>query len=147
MTEIVDIRELIEKWFRALEVSDKVEMFECMDDNIEWINMKPVMGVNHMLPWIGTFYGKENVKKSFNVYKDAIEIKTFKPLSVIIDRDQAVCMIKEAGRCKATGQNYEIEFAAWFIIKDNKIVWWKSFIDPSSIISAFKPLGINPAPK
>ncbi|MBF0473650.1 MAG: nuclear transport factor 2 family protein [Nitrospirae bacterium] len=138
MTTTNDIRQLIEKWFKALEMDDIEAMFECMDDNIEWINIRPVKGINHILPWICTFYGKENVGKSYNVYKDVIEIINIKPIRIVIEDEQAVCMIKETGICKLTGRNYEVEFAAWFIINNNKIVWWKSFIDPSPIIAVFK---------
>lgn len=131
-------QETAQKWFDALKKGDVNTALNYIDDNVEWINMQPVKGVSDILPWIGTYHGRDNFLKSINTYYSVADIQFVEPTNLIVQGNEAAARVHEKGICKATGRAFEIEFALWMKIEGGKIKWWKSYTDPSPLIAAFK---------
>lgn len=131
-------REVAETWFQALTSGDINRAVACLADDVEWINYKPVPGLNDIMPWIGTYHGVQEVMDSFRVFTSVVEVKREELVRLAVDGEEAAGVIYELSTVKETGLDFEIEFVQWLTIRGGKIVRWKSYTDPSPIIAAMR---------
>ena len=73
---------------------------------------------------------------SFKVFVGVCEPQDERSVKLAVDGDEVAGVVAEKGVVRATGLPYEIEFVQWLTIRDGKIVRWKSYTDPSSILRA-----------
>jgi len=126
------------KWFAGMTAGDPDSAFSVLDENVEWINYKIVPGYNDVMPWIGTVYGIEEVKKTGVSFLELVDVQSEKLVELIVEGENAMGIIQECSLVKKTGMMFEIEFVQWLKVRDGKIVRWKSYTDPSEIIRALK---------
>jgi ankyrin repeat protein len=110
----------------------------CLADDVEWINLAPLPGLTDIVPWLGTCHGVAEVTRSFQIRDEAVKIMVFKPLSLVVDGNQAVASIHDRATVLATGLDFDITFVTWLTISGGRITHWKSYLDPSPIIAAFR---------
>jgi ketosteroid isomerase-like protein len=140
MTQTVDLdsRATATAWFEALGAGDVSVVSELMAEDIEFINYTPVPGYNDDMPWIGTYHGRDAAMASFGVFVSVCEVLDEHLVELVVDGEQAMGVVAERSRVKDSGLEFEIEFVQWLTIRDGKIVRWKSFTDPSTIIRAIR---------
>jgi ketosteroid isomerase-like protein len=131
-------QEVAQGWFSALKKGDVNTAVSFVDENVEWVNTQPTKGVSDILPWIGTYHGRENFLNSLNKYYSVCDVIFAEPMDFIVQGNTAAARVHERGSCKATGKSYEIEFALWIKIENGKIKWWKSYTDVSPLVAAFR---------
>ena len=131
-------RKVAQDWFDALDRGDMNAAVACMADDIEWENLPKIPGVSDIIPWIGTAHGIPEVLQQFATRNGVVEVKRFKPLDLVVEGNVAVGTVHDVSTVLATGLDFEIWFASWMEIADGKIKKWKSYVDPSPIIAAFK---------
>ncbi|MGH3537499.1 MAG: ankyrin repeat domain-containing protein [Pseudonocardiaceae bacterium] len=131
-------RRVAKTWFDALDQGDFATAMSCLADDVVWVNLPKVAGVSDVIPWLGTRNGKADVALSFQIRDKVSEVKAFQPLKLMIDGDEAFGTIHDHSQVLATGRTFDIEFATWFKVEDDKITQWKSYCDPSPIIAAFR---------
>ncbi|WP_294540627.1 ankyrin repeat domain-containing protein [uncultured Rhodoblastus sp.] len=137
MTE-AQTREVAQDWFDALDRGDLNAAVACLADDIEWENLPKIPGVSDIIPWTGNAHGIQEVLQKFAARDGAIEVKRFKPLDLIVEGNIAVGTVHEISTVRATGLDFEIHLASWMEIADGKIKNWKSYVDPSPIVAAFR---------
>jgi ketosteroid isomerase-like protein len=125
-------------WFEALAKGDVETVAGLMADDIEFINYTPVPGYNDDMPWIGTYHGRQAVMESFGVFVGTCDVKSEKLVQLLVEGEQAMGVVQEQSVVKATGMSFEIEFVQWLTVRDGKIVRWKSYTDPSTIVRAIR---------
>jgi ketosteroid isomerase-like protein len=130
--------EVARRWFDALTGGDVDGMFGCLADDVEWINYRVIPGYNDIMPWIGTYHGPQEVLESFKVFTGLVEPQVEELVKLLVDGEEAAGVVHERSLVKATGQEFEIEFVQWLTIRDGRVVRWKSYTDPSSIIAAMR---------
>jgi ankyrin repeat protein len=138
---IVDVmtpRQVAEAWFAALDRGDIPAAVSLLDENVYWENIPQVPGVSDIIPWTGTAHGVAEVGQAFATRDKVCQVIEFKPLNMVVDGNQAVGTVHDHAIIKTTGLPFDIEFASWMKIENGKIVWWKSYCDPSPIIAAFR---------
>lgn len=133
-----ETRAVAEQWFCAMAKGDVDAARECLADDVEWINYIPVPGMNTDMKWIGTYRGPVEVIKSLGVFLDMCDVKSEELIELIVDGEDAVGIVHETSKVKATDKSFEIEFVQWLKIRDGKIVRWKSYTDPSPIVRAIR---------
>ncbi|MEI6705815.1 MAG: nuclear transport factor 2 family protein [Methylococcales bacterium] len=126
------------KWFDALSRGDAEVIASCLDENVEFINYTKIEGMNDVMPWIGTYHGIENVMKSLQTFLGVADVKLEELVALIVNGENAVGIVHEISTIKATQKDFEIEFIQCLKIQSGKIVRWKSYTDPSSIILAMR---------
>jgi ketosteroid isomerase-like protein len=134
------VREIAETWYNAPITRETEKAFNCLADDIEWVNIQPIKGVSDVLPWIGTKQGAKNVAKAFEIYMGLVDVTGFELLGLLVQGDQAFGITKEIGVVKATGHTFEVDFGSWLKIDPSKgkITNWKAFWDPSPAVVAFQ---------
>jgi ankyrin repeat protein len=126
------------RWFAALDRGDIQTAMSCLAEDVEWVNLPKVPAVSDIIPWLGTCHGIQEVQASFQTRDAVVTVKEFKPLTLVVQDDQAFGTVHDHAIVKATGLPFDITFATWMQIQDGKIVRWKSYCDPSPIIVAFR---------
>ena len=131
-----ETREVALRWFHAQSTGDVQTMMACLDPDIEFINYSVVPGYNDAMPWIGTFKGFDATVASFKVFIDTCEPQEEQLLRLVCQGEQAAGAVHEISRVRATNRLFEIEFVQWMVIRGGKIVRWKSYTDPATILRA-----------
>jgi ankyrin repeat protein/ketosteroid isomerase-like protein len=125
-------------WFGALDKGDVELALTYLDSNVEWVNLPKVPGLSSVVPWLGTAHGVAEVRASFRTRDAVARVESFKPMTVVVQGDQAFGTISDKSVIIRTNTRFEIEFATWMQVRNGKIVRWKSYCDPTPIIAAFR---------
>jgi hypothetical protein len=131
-----ETRETALRWFTAQASGDARTMMDCLDRDIEFINYNVVPGWNDAMPWIGTFRGFDATVASFKTFIETCEPQSERLLRLVCQGEQAAGAVHEVTKIRATGRLFEIEFVQWMVIRNHRIVRWKSYTDPSTILRA-----------
>ena len=130
--------EIAKQWFSAMAQGNVEAALNCLADDVEWVNYTIVPGFNDIMPWIGTYHGVEQVLETFKIFTDLVDVKLEEVTKLVVQGENAAGFVHERSLVKATGLEFEIEFVQWLTIRNGKIVRWKSYTDPSSIIVALR---------
>jgi ketosteroid isomerase-like protein len=131
-------RATAEGWFRALTSGDVEGALSYLAPDVEFINYTPVPGFNDDMAWIGTHRGPAAVRESILVFVGLCEVLNEELVALVVEGEEAMGVLHEVSRVKATGLEFEIEFIQRLTVRDGLIVRWKSYTDPSSILRALR---------
>jgi uncharacterized protein len=88
-----------------------------------------------MLPWGGTYNGREGVKKFFKLLEEGLDIEQFDIIDFIAERDKVAVLGFIRGKARMTQKLFETHFA--HVIKvdrnDGKISEFRVFNDSGSL--------------
>lgn len=131
-------RVVAQAWFGALTTGDINAALGFLDPDVEFINYIPELGYNTDMAWIGTYRGPAAVLDSFKVFSAACEVRLEELVTLAVDGEEAMGVIREVSVVRDTGFSFEIEFVQRLTVRGGKIVRWKSYTDPSPIIRALR---------
>lgn len=138
-------RAVVSRWFGALDAGDVDAAMACLDDNVRWINSpaeegKPggIPGLSAIIPWLGDFSTKAEVMATFGPWAERQETVQYERLNMMYKDDQAMVLVHEAARIKATGLIYDIEFVQRIQVAGDVIVMLRAYWDTSQAIAAFR---------
>ncbi|MCB2262032.1 MAG: ankyrin repeat domain-containing protein [Candidatus Thiosymbion ectosymbiont of Robbea hypermnestra] len=138
-------RAVVSRWFGALDAGDVDGAMACLDDNVRWINSpaeegKPggIPGLSAIIPWLGDFSTKAEVMATFGPWAERQETVQYERLNMMYKDDQAMVLVHEAARIKATGLVYDIEFVQRIQVAGDVIVMLRAYWDTSQAIAAFR---------
>lgn len=140
-----DTRAVVSRWFGALDKGDIDTAMKCLDDNVRWINSPAetgkkggIPGLSAIIPWLGDFSNKADVMATFKPWGEQQETMQYERLNTMFKDDQALVLVHEAARIKATGVIYDVEFVQRIQVKDDVIVLLKAYWDTCRAVRAFR---------
>lgn len=140
-----ETRAVVSRWFDALDSGDIDTAMACLDDKVHWINSpaeegKPggIRGLSAIIPWLGDFSNKADVIATFRPWGESQETVKYERLNMMFKDDQALVLVHEAARIKATGLVYDIEFVQRIQVTGDVIVLLKAYWDTSRAVAAFR---------
>ncbi len=138
-------RSVVSRWFDSLDAGDVDAAMACLDDHVRWINSpaeegKPggIPGLSAIIPWLGDFSNKADVIATFGPWAERQERIKYERLNMMFKDDQAMVLVHEAARIKATGLVYDVEFVQRIQIAGNVIVMLTAYWDTSQGVAAFR---------
>jgi ketosteroid isomerase-like protein len=138
-------REVVSRWFGALDAGDVNAAMACLDDNVRWINSPAeegkaggIPGLSAIIPWLGDFSNKADVIATFGPWAERQETIKYERLNMMFKDDQALVLVHEAARIRATGLVYDIEFVQRIQVAGNVIVMLRAYWDTSQAVAAFR---------
>jgi ketosteroid isomerase-like protein len=138
-------RTVVSRWFDALDAGDVDTAMACLDDNVRWINSPAekeqsggIPGLSAIIPWLGDFSNKVDVIATFGPWGERQETVTYECLNMMFKDDQALVLVHEAARIKATGLVYDVEFVQRIQVAGDVIVLLKAYWDTSQAVAAFR---------
>ncbi len=133
------------RWFKGLASGDLDGAMACLADNVQWVNSPGaegsktgVPGLSAIVPWFGDFRSKAEVMATFGPYGAAQETLHYQRLNLMVKEDEALALVREKARIKATGEIYDIEFVQRYQVVEGKIVLLHTYLDTSLIVAAFR---------
>lgn len=130
--------ELAVKWFDALKNGRIEELYSYMDDNITWQNSRVIEGYNDVIPWLGTYHGKYEVKQTFVAYGALSKTENFDLEEIYVDGNTMLVHAYETNRIIETDQIYHADVVYLMKREGEKIVDWKCFWDTAEAVAALK---------
>jgi ketosteroid isomerase-like protein len=136
---------VVSRWFAALDTGNVDAAMACLDDKVHWINSpgqpgKPggVPGLSAIIPWLGDYTTKDQVIATFKPWGEQQATVRYERLNMMFKDDQAMVLVREAARVKATGLIYDIEFVQRIQVAGDRIVMLRAYWDTSQAIAAFR---------
>jgi ketosteroid isomerase-like protein len=138
-------RAVVSRWFGALDAGDVNAAMACLADNVRWINSpaeegRPggIPGLSAIIPWLGDFSTKADVIATFGPWGERQETVQYERLNMMFSGDQALVLVHEAARIRATGLVYDVEFVQRIQVAGDLIVMLRAYWDTSQAVAAFR---------
>lgn len=138
-------RAVVSRWFGALDAGNVDVAMACLADDVRWINSpaeegKPggVPGLSAIVPWLGDFHSKAEVMATFGPWGERQETLQYARRNMMFQDDQAMVLVHEAARIRATGLVYDIEFVQRIQVAGDFIVMLRAYWDTSQAVAAFR---------
>ncbi len=136
---------VVDQWFSALASGDGSAAMTCLADNVRWINSpakegKPggIPSLSAIIPWLGDFSNKAEVMATFGPWGERQEPIKYERLNTIYKDDQALVLVHEVARIKATGLVYDVEFVQRIQVAGGVIVMLRAYWDTCQAVAAFR---------
>jgi ketosteroid isomerase-like protein len=117
--------------FASRDIQGIVDM--CADE-VEWSS-----GEIEHVPFSGTFRGKTGVAEYFMKLGQSVDIRMFRPDTVVAENDKVIVCGSSQAEVRATGCAYDDRWVHVFTITDGKTTRMEQHHDSATIQAAFKP--------
>lgn len=138
-------RAVVSRWFGALDAGNVDAAMACLHENVRWINSpaeegKPggIPGLSAIVPWLGDFSSKADVIATFGPWAERQETIRYERLNMMFRDDQALVLVHEAARIRATGLVYDIEFVQRIQVAGDYIIMLRAYWDTCQAVAAFR---------
>lgn len=138
-------RAVVSRWFGALDAGNVDAAMTCLADNVRWINSpaeegKPggIPGLSAIIPWLGDFSNKADVIATFGPWGQRQETVRYERLNMMFRDDQALVLVHEVARIRATGLIYDVEFVQRIQVAGDFIVMLRAYWDTCQAVAAFR---------
>ena len=91
------------------------------------------------IPFCGTFNGHEGMIKFLTLVLQNVKLDSFIPKQFLSNGDTVVVMGEDTAEAIPTGKSYSTHWIQVFVLKDQKIVLGRAYIDTLQIARAFYP--------
>lgn len=103
---------------------------ELIDDSCTWTSPGP----KNVLPWAGTFKGKQEIATFFKHVGENLEFSEFAAIEMIEQGDTVVVLGMSTGRVRKTGKIVKDEWAHVFKFRHGKVVLFKEYNDTAASV-------------
>jgi len=91
------------------------------------------------IPFCGTFNGHEGMIKFLTLVSQTIKMESFVPKQFLGNGDTVVVIGEDTAHVISTGKSYTTHWIQVFILKDQKIIRGRAYIDTLQIAKAVQP--------
>ncbi|HYY57516.1 MAG TPA: nuclear transport factor 2 family protein [Pyrinomonadaceae bacterium] len=125
---------VVQQIYESFKSGNILSILDRMSDDIEW--RLPVM---ENVPFSGRRSGIEQVAGFFKTLSDTQDVRQFEPQEFIAQGENVVALGHYSWHAKATGRDYEGDWAHVFTIRDGKVVRFYEYTDTASAAAAHRP--------
>jgi ketosteroid isomerase-like protein len=122
---------VLQQGYEAFGRWDIPAVLELLTDDVEWTMQGP-----SVIPYAGTFRGREGVAEFFSLLDETIEFEQFEPRKFIGQGDTVVVLGYERDVVKETGRGFEEEWAHVYTLRDGKIATGLFLEDTAALVDA-----------
>ncbi|MEP7242721.1 MAG: nuclear transport factor 2 family protein [Gammaproteobacteria bacterium] len=123
---------VIETLYAAFEKGDVEAIVALMDDSVEWVAPGPAI-----IPFAGTFKGKEGIRRFFTMAVERLEVRDQKVTGFLSKRGLVAALGFEDMLVKSTGKTYRSNWVHLYTLRHGKIVKFEEFVDTAAQAAAF----------
>ena len=109
-------------------------LYDLVADDVEWY----VLGSPDVLPWAGTFRGKDGVRRWMALLDERLEYERFELIELFSDGDTVIEIVLAGGRARDTGRSFESEVVRVWTFREGKAVRVRSFYDTGAYERALR---------
>src|SRR5919199_1815223 len=122
---------VVQQAYEAFGRGDIPAVLDLLTDDVEWTLQGP-----SVIPFAGTFRGREGIGEFFSVLDETLEFEQFEPREFVAQGDTVVVLGYERSVAKTTGRSYEQEWAHVYTLRDGKIATGRFFEDTAAEAAA-----------
>jgi ketosteroid isomerase-like protein len=132
--------ELVQQCYAAYGKGDIEQIIGCMTPDVDW-ELADVPGVD----FSGKRHGCDQVREFFRLNGEQQTVRDFAPREFIAQGDKVVVLGHGAWTVKATGLDFESDWAHVFTLRDGKVAAFREFMDANVAVQAYQcyPLMAN----
>ncbi|MDB5228768.1 MAG: hypothetical protein JWN78_2961 [Bacteroidota bacterium] len=109
-------------------------LLDSLTDDVKWHEPGP----KEILPWVGTYNGKQGVGEFFTTLDREIDFLKFEPREFIEQGNKVVALGYMEAKSKKTGRTSATDWAMVFTLKNGKVSNFQSYNDTHDGVEAFK---------
>jgi uncharacterized protein len=125
-----DVKSLL-RIYEAMSRWDVDELLSDLAHDIEW-------SVPDTVPWGGTRHGHEGIRAFATIFQDHVEGVWADPDQFLDAGDRKIVLGRLRGRARATGHDFEVEFAHVWTLTDGMASRCRSYFDTGPIMAALR---------
>jgi uncharacterized protein len=133
MNEEQNIAVVKEQIYSAFARGDVPTILNALADDVEWRSPGP-----NLIPWAGTWRGRESVATWLSKVAEAAEFEEFQPRDFFASGDKVMVLGYERFRVKATGRVLANELAQLYVLRDGKITQFCEYYDTAAVAETFR---------
>ena len=122
---------VVQQAYEAFGRGDIPAFLEFLTGDVEWTTQGP-----SVIPFAGTFRGREGVEEFFTLLDETLEFEQFEPRKFIGQDDTVVVLGYERDVVKQTGRGFEEEWAHVYTLRDGKIATGLFLEDTAAYVEA-----------
>ena len=123
---------VVQQAYEAFGRGDIPGVLDLLTDDVVWTLQGP-----SVIPFAGTFHGREGIVEFFSLVGEALEFEQFEPREFVAQGDTVVVLGYERSLAKATGRWLEQEWAHVYTLRNGKITTGRFFEDTAAEVVAF----------
>jgi ketosteroid isomerase-like protein len=108
-------------------------LFDLVAEDVEW----HVLGTPDVLPWAGTFRGRDAVRQWMELLEEHLEYGSFEPLEFFADGETVIELIDASGRARVTGLPFRSEVVRIWTFDCGRAIRVRSYYDTGAYERAF----------
>lgn len=125
--------QVVQDLYAAFGRGDMDGIFKVLDEEIDWtFNGRP-----SDIPFGGHFRGHDGMLNFFGTVAQACEVLEFGPQEVMSFGNHVLSLGHERVKARATGKQFETDWAHLFTIRNGKIVRLREYYDTAAMAEAF----------
>jgi ketosteroid isomerase-like protein len=125
--------QVVQNLYSAFGQGDMTGILNCLDESIDWhFNARP-----RDVPFGGHWRGHEQMMDFFGIVATTCQVVEFGPQEVISFGEHILALGHERVIVRATGREFETDWAHVFTLQDGKIVKLREYYDTAVMAEAF----------
>lgn len=125
--------ELVQQAYGNFQSGDIPSVLGALSGEVEWV-FPELEGV----PVARSWHGREEVGQFFQTLGDTQEVRQFEPREFVAQGDKVVALGHYAWHVKATGREWESDFAHVFTVRDGEVTRFQEYTDSAALADAFQ---------
>ena len=125
--------QLIQRTYENYKAGDLEGVLRAFAESVEWIQPQ-VEGIS----FSGTRRGRDQVAEFFATMSAAQESIQFEPQEYIAQGDRVVALGHYRWHAKATGRDWESDWAHVYTIRDGQVIRFQEYTDTAKVIAAHR---------
>jgi uncharacterized protein len=117
--------------YAAINRGDVDELASDVAHDIEW-------NLPEHVPWGGTHHGPDGIRAFAELFRDHIDGNWADPDDFLLSEDRVVVIGRLRGQARATGQQFEVEFAHVWTFTDGVASRLRGYYDTAPVVAALE---------
>lgn len=125
--------QVVQDLYAAFGRGDVPGVLELLAEDVDWF----FNGRSQDIPFAGRWQGREEMMDFFRTVGETCEVLAFGPNEVITLGEHVLSLGHERVRVRATGREFETDWAHLFTVQDGQVVRLREFYDTAVMAQAF----------
>lgn len=126
--------QIVQEMYAAFGRGDIQSVLDHLTEDVTWASPESAQ-----VPFAGTFRGREQVARFFDLLGSELEIEQFEPREFIAQGDKVVVLGYSRARVRSTGREVAGEWAMVFTLQDGKVARFYEYTDTAAAEAAYRP--------
>ncbi|MGL4551890.1 MAG: nuclear transport factor 2 family protein [Gemmataceae bacterium] len=130
----------VQDQFRALSQGNAAAFLDALAEDVEFEILGPAA-----VPFVGRWKGRQPVADAVARNLACLEDQRPEVTAVVAQGDTVVVSVRERGRYRPTGREYDLWAVQFYTFRDGKVVRFRQLFDGAALLAAVGPAQAAPA--